>query len=278
MLTTEVENYPGFPEGIQGPELMQRMKDQATRFGAEFVQDDVSKVDFRERPFKIWVGDTEHQTRSVILSTGARTRWLGLESEQHLIGRGVSSCATCDGFFFADKEIAVVGGGDSAMEEALFLTKFAKKVTVIHRRDELRASKIMKENEKIEFLWNTEVLDVLGDEKVSGVKLLTHPEGNPSQHVKDPHHPDDPEAKVWEMPLEGLFVAIGHIPDTAVFKGQVELDPKGYIVIHHNRKTNIDGVFVAGDVHDYNYRQAITAAAYGCMAGMDAERWLEANV
>jgi thioredoxin reductase (NADPH) len=281
MLTTEVENFPGFPEGIQGPELMERMRKQAERFGAEFIQDDVAKADFSARPFKVWVGDDEYESRSVILSTGARTRWLGLESEQSLIGKGVSSCATCDGFFFTDKEIVVVGGGDSALEEALFLTKFASKVTVIHRRDALRASKIMRdraeENEKIEFIWNTEVIEVLGESKVEGVRLLTHPEGNPTQRVSDPFNPDDPEAKVWEFPCEGVFVAIGHIPDTAVFKGQIELDKKGYIVVHHGRRTNIDGVFVAGDVHDYNYRQAITAAAYGCMAGMDAERWLEAN-
>ncbi|MCO5318308.1 MAG: thioredoxin-disulfide reductase [Microthrixaceae bacterium] len=267
MLTTEVENFPGFPEGIQGPDLMTAFREQAERFGTTIRTEKVSRVDFSERPFRIWVGgssgEPDYVARAVIVATGARALMLGLEAEQRLLGHGVSTCATCDGFFFRDQHICVVGGGDSAMEEANFLSRFASKVTVIHRRDELRASKIMADramaNPKIEFLWNSTVLDVLGESKVEGVRVRDTVTGEESTH-----------------PFTGLFVAIGHQPNTDLFKGQLELHDNGYLVTTGNRSTtSVEGVFACGDVQDDWYRQAITAAGSGCMAAIDAERWLE---
>jgi len=263
MLTTDVENYPGFPDGIMGPELMESFRKQAERFGTRIMTSDVTRVDFSARPFSIWVDEDLYEAESVIISTGASARWLGLESESKLRGHGVSACATCDGFFFRDKEIAVVGGGDSAAEEALFLTKFASKIYVIHRRDELRASKIMAnrvlEHEKIEMVWNTVVDEVLGDGVVTGLKLRDVQTGD-----------------VSELPVEGMFLAIGHTPNTKVFEGQIDLDEKGYIVLPgENTMTSVPGVFAAGDVTDHVYRQAVTAAGMGCQAALDAERWLD---
>lgn len=270
MLTTEVENFPGFPEGVMGPQLMGDMRAQAARFGAEIVTAKVSRVDFAERPFRIWIGDPDaaeptHTADAVIVSTGARSVMLGLEAEQRLIGHGLSTCATCDGFFFRDQEIAVVGGGDSALEEAGFLTKFASKVTLIHRRDELRASKIMQQraidNPRIEFAWNSTVDDVLGESKVEGLALR--------DTVTD-------EKRV--LPVTGVFIAIGHRPNTDLFSGILDMDEAGYLVTGADRSTtNVDGVFACGDVQDHTYRQAITAAASGCMAAIDAERWLESR-
>jgi len=265
MLTTEVENYPGFIDGIQGPDLMGNFRAQAARFGAELVTAKVTRVDFSARPFGVWVGDEEYRARSVIVSTGARALMLGLENEQRLIGYGVSTCATCDGFFFGDLEIAVVGGGDSALEEAIFLTKFASKVTVIHRRKELRASKIMQDrafrNPKIEFLWDSVVVDVLGRSAVEGVRV---------RNVET-----DEESVV---DVAGLFVAIGHVPNTALFEGQLDMDEAGYLrTVPGSTRTDVEGVFACGDVQDSIYRQAITAAGSGCMAAIDAERWLEAQ-
>ena len=270
MLTTEVENFPGFPEGVMGPQLMGDMRAQAARFGAEIVTAKVSRVDFAERPFRIWIGDPDadeptHTADAVIVSTGARSVMLGLEAEQRLIGHGLSTCATCDGFFFRDQEIAVVGGGDSALEEAGFLTKFASKVTLVHRRDELRASKIMQQraldNAKIEFAWNSTVDDVLGESKVEGLALR--------DTVTD-------EKRV--LPVTGVFIAIGHRPNTDLFNGILDMDEAGYLVTGADRSTtNVDGVFACGDVQDHTYRQAITAAASGCMAAIDAERWLESR-
>ncbi len=262
MLTTDVENYPGFPDGIMGPQLMEDFRKQAERFETRIMSYNVTKVDLSERPFKLWVEDDLYEADSVIISTGASARWLGLENETRLRGHGVSACATCDGFFFRGKEIAVVGGGDSAAEEALFLTKFASKVYLIHRRDELRASKIMAnrvlDNDKIEVVWNTVVEDVLGDDLVTGVKL---------RNVETD--------EVSELPVEGFFLAIGHTPNTKIFEGQIELDDKGYIVTGENTMTSVPGVFAAGDVADHVYRQAITAAGMGCQAAIDAERWLD---
>jgi thioredoxin reductase (NADPH) len=266
MLTTEVENFPGFPHGRMGPELMADMRAQAERFGTEILTADVDAVDFATgSPFSVTVGDVEYRARTVIISTGATARWLGLPSEQRLIGRGVSSCATCDGFFFRDRELVVVGGGDSAMEEATFLTKFASKVTVVHRREELRASKIMQErafkNDKIDFIWNAQVADVLGAEVVEGVVLE-----------------DTVTGERRDFRTDGLFMAIGHDPTTALFRGQLELDADGYITVAEPRtETSVSGVFAAGDVVDRIYRQAITAAGMGCKAAIDAERWLEAH-
>ena len=264
MLTTEVENFPGFPEGIMGPDLMVRFREQAARFGAELLTAKVTRVEFDQRPFRVWVGDDEHQADSVIVSTGARSLMLGLEAESRLLGHGLSTCATCDGFFFRGREIAVVGGGDSALEEALFLTKFASKVTLVHRRDSLRASKIMQEraraNEKIAFLWDSVVVDLLGDTKLQGAVVENVKTGERS-----------------ELPLSGLFVAIGHQPNTDLFKGILDMEDSGYLVTRPGSScTNVEGVFACGDVQDHTYRQAITAAGSGCMAAIDAERWLEA--
>jgi thioredoxin reductase (NADPH) len=263
MLTTDVENYPGFPEGIMGPDLMQRFREQAERFGAEFVTADADRVELSNgSPFTVHVGQDAHTAKSVIVSTGASALMLGLPNEERLLGHGVSTCATCDGFFFREQEIAVVGGGDSAIEEAIFLTKFASNVTVIHRRDELRASKIMQDralaNPKISFRWDTVVEDLVGDTKLEAAHL---------RNVKT--------GAVDELPLNGLFVAIGHTPNTDLFKGQLELDENGYILVQAgSTRTSIEGVFAAGDVADHVYRQAITAAGTGCQAAIDAERWL----
>ncbi|MDP8930804.1 MAG: thioredoxin-disulfide reductase [Actinomycetota bacterium] len=263
MLTTDVENYPGFPEGRIGPELMNDFRKQAERFGASYLTADVDAVDFTKgSPFEVRVGDDIHQARTVIVATGATARWLGLPNEQRLIGRGVSSCATCDGFFFRDRELIVVGGGDSAMEEATFLTKFASRVTVVHRRDHLRATRIMQErafkNDKIDFLWNARVVELLGDAALTGVVLEDVRTGDRTQ-----------------LDTDGLFVAIGHDPATTLFTGQMELDEHGYILVEEpTTATSVNGVFAAGDVVDRVYRQAVTAAGMGCKAAMDAEHWL----
>jgi len=263
--TTDVENYPGFEEGIQGPELMNIFRNQAKRFGAEVLAREVTAVDFEKRPFHVTVDEKEEvEADAVIIATGASARYLGLESELRLRGHGVSACATCDGFFYRDKVVCVVGGGDSAMEEALFLTKFAKKVIVIHRRDELRASKIMQErvleNEKIEVQWNSVVEEVLGEKGVEGVRL---------KNVKT--------GEITDIPTDGFFLAIGHDPNTKIFLGKLETDEKNYIVTHDGTHTSVPGVFAAGDVQDHVYRQAITAAGSGCMAAIDAERFLESS-
>jgi thioredoxin reductase (NADPH) len=262
MLTSEVENYPGFPDGIDGPELMTKMRAQAERFGTQVVDVDIDKVDFSERPFRVWARGVEYRGQSVIIATGASALWLNLESEQRLRGRGVSACATCDGFFFRNREIAVVGGGDSAMEEANYLTKFASKVHLLHRREAFRASKIMIDrtyaHPKIDVHTNTEVAEVLGDAKVEGLKIRDTVTGDEQ-----------------ELPMEGLFIAIGHKPNTDVFSDWLDVDEKGYLVAHDHTRSRIDGVFIAGDVHDHRYRQAVTAAGDGCKAAIDAERWLE---
>ena len=272
MLTTEVENFPGFPEGIMGPELMIRFREQAVRFGADVRTQKVSRVDLSSRPFGVWVGDPDtpeptYRGESVIISTGAQSLMLGLEREAELIGHGVSTCATCDGFFFREHDIAVVGGGDSALEEANFLTKFAKSVTIVHRRDELRASKIMQDraraNDKITFLWNHVVDEIRGDSTLTGVRVRNV--------LTD---------EVSDLDVTGLFVAIGHKPNTDLFKGQLEMEESGYLVTGLGAgatSTNVEGVFACGDVQDHTYRQAITAAGSGCMAAIDAERWLEAT-
>ena len=263
-ITTDVENYPGFPDGILGPELMDKMRHQASRFGAECKYETVSEVDFSERPFKIKTEKGEYIGDTVIISTGASALFLDVPGEKEYMGRGVSACATCDGFFFSNQEIVVVGGGDTAMEEATYLTKFAKKVHVVHRRDELRASKTMqdraKKNEKIEFIWDTVIDEIVGDENaVNGVKLRNIKTGEES-----------------DFPVEGIFMAIGHTPNTSIFKGKLDMDDIGYLKLKNgSTQTNIEGVFAAGDVADHVYRQAVTAAGTGCMAAMDAERWLE---
>jgi thioredoxin reductase (NADPH) len=263
MITSDVENYPGYPEGVLGPEMMQEFRKQAERFGAEFVTDDVTKVDFSERPFRVWVGDEEYRAESVIVATGANARQLGLESERSLQGRGVSYCAVCDAAFFRDRTVVVVGGGDSAMEEATFLAKFASKVFVVHRRDVFRASPIMvdraRATEKIEFVLDSVVDEVLGDGIVTGVV---------ARNVKTDER--------TEIPADGLFVAIGHDPNTELFKGQLDMDPEtGYLITKgKTTETNVPGVFAAGDVQDDVYRQAVTAAGSGCMAALDSERWL----
>jgi len=262
MLTSDVENYPGFEEGILGPSMMEKFEVQARRFGTELIPEDVLSVDFSKRPFKVTTDSSEYQARAVIISTGASAKWLGLPSEQRLQGRGVSACATCDGFFFKNKDVAVIGGGDTAMEEAIFLTRYANHVTVIHRRDALRASKIMQgrafKNPKISFIWDTEVTEVLGEHEVTGLRL---------HNVKT-----DEEST---LPVQGFFLAIGHQPNTDLFKGIIDMDKVGYIVPVEYTMTNIPGVFAAGDVTDHRYRQAVTAAGDGCRAAMDAERWLE---
>jgi thioredoxin reductase (NADPH) len=264
-LTTDVENYPGFENGIMGPDLINTMRKQAERFGAECVLSNIDSVDLSERPFRIKAGDTEVQADSFIIASGASARMLGIPSEKELLGHGVSTCATCDGFFFKDKEIIVVGGGDSAMEEAIFLTKFASKVSVIHRRDSLRASKIMQDrafkNEKIEFIWNSVVEEILGEKVkgVTGVKL---------KNVET--------KEITEMKTDGVFIAIGHIPNTKMFGGEIETDENGYIITKEGTsETSVPGVFAAGDVQDTRYKQAITAAGSGCMAAIDAEKFLE---
>ena len=264
-ITTDVENFPGFPDGIMGPDLMDHMRKQAVRFGAKCEYKTVTKTDFSNSPFKVWVKDEEYTAETIIISTGASARLLGLESEKELMGYGVSACATCDGFFFKEREVMVVGGGDSAAEEAIFLTKFASKVTIVHRRDELRASKIMRErvlnNDNIDIMWNSAVENIHGTKEtgVTGVKIK-----------------DTLSGEMRDVNCDGIFMAIGHVPNTGVFKGQIDLDGKGYINTQPDTtNTNVSGVFACGDVQDQVYRQAITAAGTGCMSAMDAERWLE---
>src|SRR5215210_3148293 len=264
MITSDVENYPGYPDGVMGPEMMQEFRRQSERFGAEFVTDDVTRVDFSAAPFRVWVGDDEYRARTVIVATGATARQLGLESERRLQGRGVSYCATCDAAFFPDKHVVVVGGGDSAMEEASFLTRFAAKVTIVHRRDEFRASQIMldraRANEKIEWVTNAVVDEVLGDDRVTGVRLR-----------------DVNTDETWEVEADGVFAAIGHDPNTSLFLDQVDHDEAGYLLTNpRTTETNIPGVFAVGDVQDHVYRQAITAAGSGSMGALDAERFLAA--
>jgi len=262
MITSDVENYPGYPDGVMGPEMMSEFRRQAERFGAEFVTDDVTRVDFSERPFRVWVEDEEYQARTVIVATGASARWLGLPGETHYQGRGVSACATCDGSFFREKELIVVGGGDTAMEEASFLTRFATKVTVVHRRDDFRASQIMldraRSNPKIAFITNAVIDEILGDGKVEAVRLR-----------------DVQTDETWELSVDGVFVAIGHDPNTKLFVDQLDHDAAGYLITAPgSTETNVRGVFAAGDVQDHTYRQAVTAAGSGCMAALDAERLL----
>lgn len=265
MITTDVENFPGFPDGVMGPELMEQMRKQAERFGTRIVTSNVTDVDFTQRPFKVWVGQELYEADTIIISTGASARWLGVPGEQRLTGFGVSACATCDGFFFRDKELVVVGGGDTAMEEAIFLTKFASKVTVIHRRDEFRASTIMGgrviNHPKIDILWNSTVDEVYGETLVEGVKIRNT--------VTD---------EVSDYPTDGAFIAIGHTPNTKVFGDHLELDDDGYIVTEPGQSlTSVEGVYAAGDVTDKVYRQAVTAAGMGCAAALDAERWLDSH-
>ena len=263
MLTTEVENFPGFPEGIQGPDLMSNMRKQAEHHGAEIVDVNFIKGDFSKAPFRVEAGETTYEGKSIIIATGADTKWLGVPGEQERIGRGVSSCAPCDAPFFKEKDVIVAGGGDSAMEEACVLTRFAKSVTIVHRRDEFKASQAMidkaKANPKITFLLNSQITEIVGENVVSGVKLKNTVTGEES-----------------EVSTNGVFVAIGHIPNSAVFPG-IDVDEKGFIKVHEHTKTNIEGVFVAGDVHDRQYMQAVTAAGFGCAAALEAERWLEAQ-
>ncbi len=262
MLTSVVENFPGFPDGIMGPNLMVLMRRQAEKFGTEFIEDNVSKVDFSGNSKKVFVGDAAYESKTVIIATGAKAKWLNLVNEQRLRGKGISACATCDGFLFKDKEVTVIGGGDVAMEDSIHLSQICKSVAVVHRRDKLRASPIMQKkalsDPKIRWVWDTVVEDVLGKSRVEGVRLKNIRTGQISEHR-----------------TEGLFVSIGHEPDTQVFRGHVELDEKGYIVRKINTMTSVHGVFAAGDVHDHRYRQAVTAAGYGCQAGMDAQKCIE---
>jgi thioredoxin reductase (NADPH) len=264
MITSDVENYPGYADGVMGPEMMSDFRRQAERFGSEFITDDVTRVDFSESPFRVWVGDDEYSARAVIVATGASARWLGIDSEQQHRGRGVSTCATCDGAFFREKDVYVVGGGDSAFEEALFLTKFATRVHLVHRRDEFRASKIMvdraEKNEKLDFVLNAVVDEILGGAKVEALRLHST--------VTD---------ETWDVPADGLFVAIGHDPNTGLFVDQLEHDAAGYLITKPGTtETNVPGIFAAGDVQDHTYRQAVTAAGSGCQAALDAERYLAA--
>jgi thioredoxin reductase (NADPH) len=264
MITSDVENYPGYPDGVMGPAMMAEFRRQAERFGTEFVTDDVTSVDFSERPFRVWVEDTEYQSKAVIVATGASARWLGIPGEQVYQGRGVSACATCDGAFFRDKELIVVGGGDTAMEEATFLTRFATKVTVVHRRDDFRASPIMidraRQSDKVEFITNAVIDDIAGDGKVESVVLR-----------------DTQTGRTWDYKVDGVFVAIGHDPNTKLFVDQLEHDDAGYLITKPgSTETNVPGIFAAGDVQDHTYRQAVTAAGSGCMAALDAERFLAA--
>lgn len=294
MLTTEVDNYPGFENGIQGPELMQKMRTQAERFGAEFIQKDVASLDLSNRPFRLKTGDEEYLANSILVGTGAETKWLGVPGEDKLRGRGVSSCAPCDAPFFKDKIVAVVGGGDSAMEEALVLTKYAPKVYMIHRRESFKASQAMQqrvlENEKIEIIWDSEVVELMGEKLLEKVKIKTAKQSKSIDKVKSAHYfgeqvdPPVGEARddgfiYWQLKVDGVFVAIGHRPATEIFSGQIELDEKAYVKRSANQRfnmsTNVDGVFVAGDVHDHDYRQAVTAAGFGCMAGMEILRYLD---
>ncbi len=264
MITSDVENFPGFPDGIQGPELMAKLREQAERFGSRLIDVDLERIDLSARPFHLWADGKEYTADSVIVATGASALWLGLENETRLRGRGVSACATCDGFFFRGKSVAVVGGGDTALEEATFLTRFATNVTLIHRREQFRGSKIMVQraldNPKVSTLMNTEVVDVLGDQVVSGLRLRDTVTGEES-----------------DAPIEGLFLAIGYKPNTDVFKDWLTVDDKGYLVVQDETGSNVEGVFIAGDVHDHRYRQAITAAGDGCKAAIDVERWLESQ-
>jgi len=261
MLTTLVENFPGFPDGIQGPDLMANMRKQAEKFGTEFVNDNFTAADFSKKPFKISVGDKSYESKSVIIATGADNKWLDIPGEREKIGRGVSSCAPCDGAFFRNKNVIVVGGGDSAMEEALVLTKFATMVTLVHRRGSFKASEIMqkrvKENPKIKIMLNSELTEILGEQKVEKVKIK-----------------DNQTGKISEMPIDGVFVAVGHMPNSSMFTG-IDLDEAGFVKVHDHYLTNVDGVFVAGDVHDNQYKQAITAAGYGCSTALEVQKWLE---
>jgi len=267
MITTDVENYPGFPKGILGPELMELWRHQAERFKADFADEDATKVDFSAKPFKVWTSNEAHEGRAVIIATGANAKYLGLPSEERLKGRGVSACATCDGFFFKNLDVVVVGGGDTAMEESLYLSKLCKTVTVVHRRDAFRASKIMQDRlfktPNIKVVWDSEVADVLGDQKVETIRI---------KNVKS--------GKESDIKAQGLFLAIGHVPATEIFRGQLAME-KGYIPLRprdgFSTATSVDGVFAAGDVHDFRYRQAVTAAGFGCMAALDAERWLQGH-
>ncbi len=291
MLTTLVENYPGFPEGIQGPDLMTNMRKQAEKFGVIIVDGDATAVEFGTRPFKVITdGKTKYQGKSVIIATGAEFNWLGLPSEQRLIGRGVSSCATCDAAFFKDKKVIVVGGGDAAMEEALVLAKYASEVTVVHRREAFRASKIMQDrvlsHPKIKVKWNTTVVEILGENKVEGVKLKTQMTNNKSM-TNDQMSNEE----IQDFPVDGVFVAIGHLPATKVFADKIDLDARGFVTkkkrgeilndkgevigYKYSMATSVDGVFAAGDIHDLHYKQAVTAAAYGCEAALEVEKWLE---
>ena len=264
MITSDVENYPGFPDGVQGPELMDLFRRQAERFGARIVDVDLERVDLSSRPFHLWAGGSEYTADSVIVATGASAIWLGLENETRLRGRGVSACATCDGFFFRGKKVAVVGGGDTALEEATFLTRFATEVVMVHRRDQFRGSKIMRQraidNPRISVRWNSEVVDVLGDEVVTGIRLR-----------------DTVTGEETEEGAQGVFLAIGYKPNTDVFRDWLDMDDKGYLLVHDETTSRVEGVFIAGDVHDHRYRQAVTAAGDGCRAAIDAERWLESQ-